>query len=410
MAVGRRNRQPYSWLGVGALTVGVGIALAPGAHADGALAGGSSTAGSRVSDSSVATRTTPGGSQVDRGVGPRRPRPAAVTASRASVVIGGSAGGSRGAASRTAAAPKPAAAVRRAAGINQAVGNASARVAFAAAPPTAARAVTGQSVRAGSIGQQISVAVNTSFNSLFNQWGGFPGNPISGLLEGALVLVRRTVFGLVPTGVTATVSGSTLVINVGPGSVAYFRQDGTNLQVSGDPVFFHLLNRQQFDAPSVQTVQVTNTSGGHAGMVFTTGDVAASLETTGIDSLNFGADALFDRTVDATLTTGTLVLYNAVRGKNGVTLDAPAIQLATDVSVEASNDPGDQVYAPNVTFTGTVDATAAGAQSLTVTALGITTFAGAVGSRTPLGSLLTQGITPLDIPQISGTSQTIPLS
>jgi len=432
MAVGRRNRRPYSWLGVGALTVGVGIALAPGAHADGA---GSSTADARVSDSSVATRTTPDGSRVDRGVGPRRPRPAAVTGSRVSVVIGGGAGGSRSGTARPAAGPKPAAVVRRVAGINQAAGNARARVLFAAAPPVAAvggvsvvatgigthgaptvltmpaaAAATGAQVRAGSIGQQITVAVNTAFNTLFNQLGGFPGNPISGLLEGALVLIRRTVFGWVPTGVTATVSGSTLVINVGSGSVAYFRQDGTNLQVSGDPVFFHLLNRQQFDAPSVQMVQATNTSSGHAGLVFTTGDVAASLETTGIDSLNFGADALFDDSVTATLGSGTLVLYNAVRGKAGVTLDAPAIRLATDVSVEASNDPGDPAFIPNVTFTGTVDATTAGAQSLTVTALGITTFEGAVGSRTPLGSLLTQGITPLDIPQIAGTSQTIPLS
>ena len=294
------------------------------------------------------------------------------------------------------------------AGINQAAGNARARVVFAA-PPSAA-AVTGVQARAGSIDHQITVAVNTAFNSLFNELGGSPGNPISGLLEGALVLVRRTVFGLVPTGVAATLNGSTLAINVDPGSVAYFRKDGTNLQVSGDPVFFHLLNRRQFSESSVQTVQATNTSGGHAGLVFTTGDVAASLDTTGIDSLNFGAHAQFNDSVTANLDSGTLVLYNAVRGKTGVTLNAPAIQLATDVSVEASNDPGDQTSVPNVTFTGTVDATTAGRQSLTVTALGITTFAGAVGSTTPLGSLLTQGITPLDIPQIPGHSQTIPLS
>ena len=272
----------------------------------------------------------------------------------------------------------------------------------------AARAVTGQSVRAGAIGQQITVAVNTTFNTLFTELGDVRTNPISGLLEGALVLVRRTVFGLVPTGVTATVNGSTLMIDVDSGSTAYFRQTGTNLQVSGDPVFFHLLNRQQFDASSVQAVQ--STGSGHAGFVFTTGDVAASLDTTGIESLNFGADAQFDDSVNATLDTGTLVLYKAVRGNTGVTLDAPAIRLATDVSVEALYDPGDQTSVPNVTFTGTVDATTAGRQSLTVTALGITTFAGAVGSTTPLRSLLTQGITPLDIPQIAGTSQTLPLS
>jgi parallel beta-helix repeat protein len=175
-------------------------------------------------------------------------------------------------------------------------------------------------------------------------------------------------------------------------------------------VFFHLLNQQQFNESSVQTVQANNTEGGHAGFVFTTGDVRASLVTTGIDSLNFGASAQFSHSVDATLATGTLVLHNAVRGQTGVTLDAPAIRLATDVSVEALDDPGDQATVPNVTFTGTVDATTAGRQSLTVTALGTTTFMQAVGGLTPLGSLLTQGITPLDIPQIPGTSQTIPLS
>ena len=275
-------------------------------------------------------------------------------------------------------------------------------MAFATAAPVAA--VT--AVPVGAIGQQVTVAVNTAFNELFTRLGGVPANPISGVLEGALVLVRRTVFGLVPTGVTATLNGSTLAINVDPGSVAYFRQNGSSLQVSGDPVFFRLLNEQEFGASSVQTVQATNAAGGHAGLVFTTGDVAASLETTGIDSLNFGADALFDGSVTSSLASGTLVIYNAVRGKTGVTLDAPAIQLATDVDVEAESLTG---TAPGVRFTGTVDATTAGGQSLTVTALGTTTFEKAVGGLTPLGSLLTQGIAPLDIPQIPGTSQTIPL-
>ena len=48
---GRARRKPYSWLGVGALTVGVGLALTPGcgvAHADGAGAGGSSAADPRL--------------------------------------------------------------------------------------------------------------------------------------------------------------------------------------------------------------------------------------------------------------------------------------------------------------------------------------------------------------------------
>jgi parallel beta-helix repeat protein len=272
--------------------------------------------------------------------------------------------------------------------------------------PAAAVTVTVVPARAGSIGQQITVAVNTAFNTLFTGLGGLPGNPISGLLEGALVLVRRTVFGLVPTGVTAAVDGTTLVINVDPGSTAYFRQNGTSLQVSGDPVFFHLLNAQQFEATSVQTVTATNTGTGHAGLVFASGDVNASLETAGIDSLNFGADAQFEGSVNVDAKdSGTLVLYNAVRGLTGVTLDAPAIRLATNVDVEAASLTG---TAPDVTFTGTVDATTPGAQSLSVTALGATTFAGAVGSQVALGSLLTRGIAPLSIPQ-SADSQTIPL-
>jgi hypothetical protein len=287
------------------------------------------------------------------------------------------------------------------------IGNDGART--ASTTPASALTATGLPVGAGAIGQQITIAVNTAFNALFNELGGFPASPISGLLEGALVLVRRTVFGLVPTGVTATLSGSTLAITVDPGSTAYFRKNGASLEVSGDPVFFHLLNQQQFSESSVQTVQATNREGGHAGFVFTTGDVGASLVTSGIDSLNFGASAQFGDSVDATLATGTLVLYNAVRGMTGVKLDAPAIRLATDVAVEALDDPGDQTSVPNVTFTGTVDATTTGDQSLTVTALGTTTFAGAVGSTVKLASLLTQGITPLDIPQIPGTSQTIPL-
>jgi len=269
--------------------------------------------------------------------------------------------------------------------------------------PAAPLTVTTAPARAGSIGQQITVAVNTAFNTLFTGLGGLPGSPISGLLEGALVLVRRTVFGLVPTGVTAVVNGSTLVINVDPGSTAYFRQNGTSLQVSGDPVFFRLLNAQQFDATTVQTVTATGT--GNAGLVFASGDVNASLETTGIDSLNFGAGAQFKGSVDTSLDSGTLVLYNAVRGLTGVTLDAPAIRLATNVDIEAASLTG---TAPDVTFTGTVDATTAGAQSLSVTALGTTTFEEAVGSQAALGSLLTRGITPLSIPQ-SADSQSIPL-
>ena len=269
-----------------------------------------------------------------------------------------------------------------------------------------AAAVAGVPAAVGSIGQQITVAVNTTFNALFSQFPGSAANPVLGLAEGALVVLRRTVFGLVPTGVTASLDGSTLVIKVDPGSTAYFRQNGTSLQVSGDPAFFHVVNQQEFTAPSVQTVTATNTGGGHAGLVFTSGDVNAALETTGIDSLNFGAGAQFEGSVSVDATaSAALVLYNAVRGMAGVTLDAPVIRLATDVSVEAASLTG---TAPDVRFTGTVDATSTGAQSLAVTALGTTTFEKAVGSLAALGSLITRGIAPLSIPQ-SSDSQTMPL-
>jgi hypothetical protein len=170
-------------------------------------------------------------------------------------------------------------------------------------------------------------------------------------------------------------------------------------------VFFHLLKPQQFDATSVQTVTATGT--GNAGLVFSSGDVNASLDTTGIDTLNFGAGAQFEGSVNVDATdSATLVLYNAVRGLTGVTLDAPAIRLATNVDIEAAALTG---TAPDVTFTGTVDATTAGAQSLTVTALGTTTFARAVGNQAALGSLLTRGITPLEIAPSSG-AKSIPLN
>ena len=45
--------------------------------------------------------------------------------------------------------------------------------------PAAAVTVTAVPARAGSIGQQITVAVNTAFNTLFTGLGGLPGNPIS---------------------------------------------------------------------------------------------------------------------------------------------------------------------------------------------------------------------------------------
>jgi parallel beta-helix repeat protein len=82
-----------------------------------------------------------------------------------------------------------------------------------------------------------------------------------------------------------------------------------------------------------------------------------------------------------------------------VQFNAPVV-LANDVEIDAGT--GDAVFA------GTVDAAAAGEQSLTVTALGATTFGAAVGGQTPLAGLLTRAITPLSITQ-SADTKTIPL-
>ncbi|AQT80207.1 hypothetical protein B1R94_14455 [Mycolicibacterium litorale] len=94
------------------------------------------------------------------------------------------------------------------------------------------------------------------------------------------------------------------------------------------------------------------------------------------------------------------MISGAVRGLLGVTLDGPVV-LARDTEVDAGTG--------NATFTGTVDGQGwLGGQSLTVTALGTTTFAADVGGRTALGTLTTRGVAPLVIQQ-STDSKTIPL-
>ncbi len=217
------------------------------------------------------------------------------------------------------------------------------------------------------------------------------------LIEGALVLVRRSLF-LSPEGVTASQDGNSLTVAVNTGSVAYVRQDGSSVQVSGDPWFW---GAKSFDAAGVTSVKVANSPGnaGCAGLVVESGVVAADLVTTQIDSLRFGSGAAFAEKVDATVTGGVLTLRDAVRGLGGVRISAPVV-LDNNVEIDAGR--GD------ATFTATVDATKKGKQSLTVTALGTTTFDQAVGGQTPLASLLTRGIAPLNIPQSTDT-KTIPL-
>ncbi len=245
--------------------------------------------------------------------------------------------------------------------------------------------------------QAFTAAVNHLFNSAFTGLSSFPANPISDIVTGALVLIRRTLF-FVPEGVTASQVGNSLTIAVNTGSVAYVRQNGSSLEISGDPSFFRAT---VFTTGAQTTVAVGNPgNAGCAGVVLASGQMVGNLTTAQIDAVRFGAGASVLGTVTLAVSNGdTLTLRDAVRGMQGVEIDAPVI-LANDVSVEAGNQ--------NVTFGGTVDAARAGKESLSVTALGTTTFEAAVGGMTPLASLLTQGIAPLVIQQ-SADTVTIPL-
>ncbi|TGD84587.1 right-handed parallel beta-helix repeat-containing protein [Mycolicibacterium sp. CH28] len=274
----------------------------------------------------------------------------------------------------------------------------------ATAPSASAASSTGNAgcavcwgATAASPAQVITAAVNHLFNSAFTGLSAFPANPISDIVAGALVLIRRTLF-FVPEGVTASLVGNSLTVAVNTGSVAYFRQDGSSLQISGDPSFFRATT---FTTGSQTTVSVGNPgNAGCAGVVLASGQMAGALTTSQIDSVRFGAGASVAGKVTLAVTNGdSLTLRDAVRGMQGVEIDAPVI-LANNVSVEAGNQ--------DVKFAGTVDAAKAGKQSLSVTALGKTTFEAAVGGVTPLASLLTQGIAPLVIQQ-SADSVTIPL-
>lgn len=273
----------------------------------------------------------------------------------------------------------------------------------AASAPSASAAAPGGSgcracwgVEAPGIGQAINTVINHLFNSTFDWVATLPGGPLSNLLEGALVLVRRSLF-LSPLGVTATQVGSELTVSVNTGSVAYFRQDGTSLQVSGVPLFGAA---KTFDAATVSEISVGNPgNAGCAGLVVDSGLIAADLGTSQIDAIRFDSGAAVAGTVTAAVTGGPLALRNAVRGLNGVEFNAP-VTLGNDVEVDAGD--GD------ATFNGTVDAAKAGEQSLTVTAAATTTFTAAVGGQAALESLTTRGIEPLRVEQSADTT-TIPL-
>ena len=270
-------------------------------------------------------------------------------------------------------------------------------------PPAAARRTTGRTGcpacwggAAAGPGQALTTVVNHLFNSTFDWLSTLPGGPVFELLTGSLALIRRSLF-LFPEGVTASQTNTELTVTVNTGSVAYLRQDGNLIQVSGDPRFW---GAQGFQADSIQTVTVDNSgNAGCAGLVLTSGAVTASLQTTQIDAIRFGSDAAFTGAVTASVSSGPLTLRDSLTGLGGVDIAAPVV-LGSDVAVNAGEN--------GVRFGGTVDATDMGKQSLTVTALGTTIFEAAVGGVTPLASLLTQGIAPLSVTQ-SNDSRSIPL-
>lgn len=250
-------------------------------------------------------------------------------------------------------------------------------------------------VGAPSVGQAITTVINHVFNDAFGALSGLPANPLSDFVEGALLLIRRTLFAPIATGVLASQTGDALTVSVHSGSIAYFRVVGDLLEVAYNPLF---VGAQQFDATTVSDVDVHGLAA-CAGFIFTSGVLDADLNTSQIDSIEFEDSATVAEHVHSSVTAGTLWLGDAVRGLKGVTFDA-AIRLADDTEVDGGS--GD------VTFAGTVDARYWGRQSLLVTALGTTTFEGAVGSHRPLEWLVTRGVAPLHIMQ-SADSKTIPL-
>lgn len=199
-----------------------------------------------------------------------------------------------------------------------------------------------------------------------------------------------------PSSVVAVQVLDDLVITVNGGATAYFRTSAGRIEVAANRAFS---SAQQFDPATVTDVIVSGNTG-LGGFVFTTGTLAADIETSGIGSIAFETTALATGTVQATLTTGPLLVSSAIRGSGGVMLDA-AVRLASDVEIDGGSG--------KVTFTGTVDGQSRGGQSLTVTALGTTVFEEAVGAAVPLKSLETRATRPLVLSADATQSRTIPL-
>lgn len=200
-----------------------------------------------------------------------------------------------------------------------------------------------------------------------------------------------------PSGVRAILNQGGLAITVNGGSTAFFRRQGTVIQVA-DSSAFSL--PQQFTATAVSSVTVDGMAAG-AGFVFTAGLVDAALQTSSIDAVTFDPTAGFTGTVQVSLPTRTLVVTGGLRGLGGVTIDAPAVQLAGDAEIDGGGE--------DVTITGAVDGRTRGGQALTVTALGSIVFQRLVGGTTPLKSLETRATRPLQLSTNRDLSRAIPL-
>ena len=223
----------------------------------------------------------------------------------------------------------------------------------------------------------------------------------------------------VPT-VTPSLTNSLLSINVVNDNdklSAFLRLQGSNIEVADNSNF---TNSASFTASQINQIAVLGGSGSES-VTLASGSINASLATYSINSVSFtpgsnmtgsvfiansGANTTLQNittlagSLETQVTAGNLILAGSFSTAVGVSFNGPVV-LQTDVEVDGG--------AGNVSFGGTVDATASGGQSLLVTSPGSTTFAGAVGGIAALKSITTRSVAPLVAPTIANTTANIPL-
>lgn len=215
--------------------------------------------------------------------------------------------------------------------------------------------------------------------------------------------------------------GDQLQIQIVPNDsrlTAYIRQQGGNIDVADNANFSGAIS---YLSSSITGVNISG-SGSADAIMFTGGSIPATLFTNMVDSVSFTGGSSFTGSIgiananastslsnlfstNGFITTsvsgGGLQLSGSFVAAQGVLLNAPVV-LQSDVSIDGG--------AGNVQFGSTVDATAAGGQSLKVTSPASTIFTGAVGSNVALKSITTQSVTPLSAPIVPNQSTTIPIS